>query len=110
MKTVPYTNTGENTAHIGGVTIPAGETRDVDPSLLPGWTPEGERKEDSPPDPIAEWLKGNVKEIGSALEKLSDDELHSAMYLEENGQARKSLLELMAAEKLRRASNPADGQ
>jgi hypothetical protein len=104
MKFVPHTNSFENTIHVGGVTIPAGETRDVDPSLLPGWEPEGDKMADLPADPIADMLKGNVKDVSAALELLSDDELHSALYLEERGQARKSLLELMAAEKLQRAA------
>lgn len=110
MKLVPHTNNTKNTIHIGSATIPAGETRDVDPSLLPGWKPEGAQQEDVPLDPITELLRGNVKDIGGALESLSDDDLHSAIYQEEAGQARKSLLESMAAEKLRRAANPADGQ
>ncbi|AMP13672.1 hypothetical protein [Collimonas pratensis] len=110
MKFVPHTNSTENTIHVGGVTIPSGETRDVDPSLLPGWEPEGEARVDLPPDPIADMLKGNVKDVAAALELLSDDELHSAAYLEERGQARKSLLELMAAEKLQRAAGQGGDQ
>jgi len=77
---------------------------------LPGWEPEGDKKADLPADPIADMLKGNVKDVSAALELLSDDELHSALYLEERGQARKSLLELMAAEKLQRAAGQGGDQ
>jgi len=106
MKTVPYTNTGRNTIHIGSATIPSGETRDVDPSLLPGYQPAGATAA-APVDPIATLLTGNVKNVTAALGNLSDEQLVHATSLETEGQNRKSLIEAMTAESLRRATEKA---
>lgn len=107
MQKVPYTNNGENTVHIGSATIQSGETRDVDPSLLPGYQPEGAVVEETKLDPIAELLKGSVKNISVELANLSDADLAHAGSLEQDGQNRKSLIEAMTAENLRRANDKA---
>lgn len=107
MNKVSYTNETRKFQHVGGVTIPPGETRDVDPSLLPDYQPEGKAPEAPPDDPIAELLKGNVKTISAELEALLDDELIHAAALEQDGQNRKSLIEAMTAENLRRANDKA---
>lgn len=104
MKTVPYTNNTENTVHIGSATIPAGETRDVDPSLLPDFTPEKTQDDELPPnDHLADLLVGNVADAIKALPDLSDDDLQELATKEAAGKARKSLAEAIAAETLRRA-------
>ena len=107
MNKVSYTNETTKFQHVGGVTIPPGETRDVDPSLLPDYQPEGKAPEALPIDVIAEMLKGNVKDISAELVNLSDDELIHAAALEQDGQNRKSLIEAMTAENLRRANDKA---
>lgn len=107
MNKVSYTNETRNFQHVGGVTIPPGETRDVDPSLLPDYKPEGAAPEAPPVDVIAEFLKGNVKDISAELFDLSDEELIHAAALEQDGQNRKSLIEAMTAENLRRANDKA---
>lgn len=104
MKTVPYTNNTENTVHIGSATIPAGETRDVDPSLLPDFKPEKEEGEvELPPDHLTDLLAGNVGDAVKALPDLSDEDLQELAAKEAAGKARKSLAEAIAAETLRRA-------
>lgn len=104
MKTVPFSNNTENTIHIGSATIPAGETRDVDPSLLPNYQAEGVIDEDLVLDPIAELLKVNVKLVTAQLADMTDEQLAQAVALEQDGQNRKSLIEAMTAETLRRAN------
>ena len=107
MKTVPYTNNTENTVHIGSATIPAGETRDVDPSLLPDFKAEKAQAEELPPDHLAELLAGNVTDAIKGLTDLSDDDLQDLATKEAAGKARKSLAEAIAAETLRRADEKA---
>lgn len=108
MKTVPYTNNTENTVHIGSATIPAGETRDVDPSLLPDFTPEKTQDDELPPnDHLADLLAGNVTDAIKALADLSDEDLQDLATKEAAGKARKSLAEAIAAETLRRADEKA---
>lgn len=107
MKTTSYTNETRNFLHIGGVTIPPGETRDVDPSLLPNYQPEGVAVEETEIDQIAELLKVNVKLVTEQLAYMSEDQLAHAVSLEQVGQNRKSLIEAMTAENLRRATDRA---
>lgn len=107
LKKVSYTNETCSFQHVGGVTVPPGETRDVDPSLLPDYVPEGAAPDALPGDPIAELLKGNVKTIIADLFELSDEELAHATEMEQSGQNRKSLIEAMTAENLLRANDKA---
>ncbi|NDP59571.1 MAG: hypothetical protein GZ090_09460 [Oxalobacteraceae bacterium] len=108
MNKVSYTNETRNFQHIGGVTVPPGETRDVDPSLLPDYQPEVPEQADAQGDPIAELLENNVKTVSAELANLSDDDLSHAALLEQDGQNRKSLIEAMSVETLRRATEKAD--
>jgi hypothetical protein len=102
MQKVPYTNETRNFQHVGGVTVPPGETRDVDPALLPDYKPEGESHEVEPTDPIATLLKGNVRSVIAALRDLSDEELAKAGALEQDGKKRDEILSAMMVEVLRR--------
>lgn len=107
---VPYTNETTKFQHIGGTTIPPGETRDVDPSLLPGPKAAAAKLDSAPPaDPIVELLKKKVADVVESLAKLSNDDLAKAAALEQDGQNRKSLIEAMSAENLRRAQLAAGG-
>ncbi|WP_025918210.1 hypothetical protein [Herminiimonas sp. CN] len=107
MNKVSYTNETTRFQHVGGVTIPPGETRDVDPSLLPDYQPEGVAVEEEEIDQVAELLKVNVKLVTEQLPHMSDDQLAHAVLLEQAGQNRKSLIEAMTAENLRRATDKA---
>lgn len=101
---VAYTNETQNFMHVGSVTIPPGETRDVDPSLLDGYKPEPGPEEEQPVDLIAELLKASVKNITVELPGLSDEDLARAAVLEQGGQNRKSLLAALTEETLRRVA------
>lgn len=109
MNKVPHTNETQKFLHIGAVTIPPGETRDVDASLLPGFKPVVglPSQPEIPPDLLAELLKASIKNIVPELPGMSDDDLARAATLEAAGQHRKSLLEAFAAENLRRLTDAA---
>lgn len=109
MNKVPYTNETDKFQHVGGLTIPPGETREVDPTMLPSYKPESARKEEAQSDPIADLLKKKVADVSAALPGLSDEDLATAEALEQDGQNRKSLIEAIAAENLRRADLKANG-
>lgn len=111
MSKVWYTNETNKFLHIGSVTIPPNETREVDESLLPGQKPKAEEaKTPVPPDAIAELLKKKVADVVAALHELSDDDLTKAAEQEQAGQNRKSVVEAIAAEQLRRAQVKAAGE
>jgi hypothetical protein len=102
MKT-HYTNETNKFQHIGGVTVPPGETREVDASALPNYQPEGAPPAPLQVDPIAELLKKKVADVAAALPELSQEDLGKVAALEQDGQNRKSLMEAIGAENLRRA-------
>lgn len=105
---IPHTNDTPNFQHVGGVTIPPGETRDVDPSLLPNWVPLDTGTPVEQEDHIAELLKGSVKAVIAEFESMFDEELEHMAMLEADGQNRKSMVEAIVAEQLRRATVQAD--
>lgn len=109
MNKVPYTNETTHFVHIGGVTIPPGETRDVDATLLPGYEPPvlAPPEPEVPPDLLAELLKASIKNIVPEMPGMSADDLARAVTLEEAGQKRRTLLEAFAAENLRRLTEAA---
>lgn len=104
MSIVSHTNDTRNFMHVGAVTIPPGETRDVDASLLPGYKPEGGAPDAAPVDPLAKLLAGAVKNVVGELPNLSVEDLARALELEQDGQARKSMIEAITVETLRRAA------
>jgi len=106
MQKVPYTNDGSSFQHVGGTTIPPGETRDVDPSLLPDWKPESDGKPQEAPDPLLELLGGSIASVLEVLPAMTDGELEQLAALEAANKGRKGLLEAVAAEQLRRATLP----
>lgn len=105
MKTVHHTNETKNFMHVGGVTIPPGETREVDAALLPDHTPEAPLTPDVPVDPLVQLMASSVATITAALPSLSDADLTRADELEQAGVARKSMLTALSAEILRRAAD-----
>lgn len=108
MKLVPFTNNTINTLHIGGATIPAGETRDVDESLLPGYGQETIGPEaELPSNPMIEMLKSNVRSVLEEIAALSDADLTQLVAQEEAGANRKTIIEAVGAEILRRAAGGA---
>lgn len=111
MRKVAFTNTTASFAHVGGVMIPPGDTRDVDARLVPGYQAEAAGAEPVvPADPLALVLAGKVAEVVAGLEALDDDELDRLMVLEaESDRPRKGVLEAAQTLLLARAAARLDG-
>lgn len=106
MNQVAITNTGADIRYVGGLAIPAGETRLVDAALLPP---------DAPPEPVAPdapaaadgeedpdlWaarvLDGTVAEIVEILPDLDAEQLTRLGDAEAEGRNRSTLLAAIAA-------------
>ena len=95
MAIVAFTNNTKKTAHIGTKSIPAGETREVDETLLPITHPQ-EQTEQPPANPLTELLTGNVKDVLSKLNGYTADELGAIDQLEVGGSNRKGVLDGIA--------------
>lgn len=95
MAIVAFTNNTKKTAHIGTKSIPAGETREVDETLLPITQPR-EQVEQKPANPLTELLTGNVQDVLSKLDEYTADELGAIEQLETAGANRKGVLEGIA--------------
>lgn len=106
MKRIPYTNTTEQAAYVGGVLIQPGETRLVDAlqvSPPDEGTPPEATQDDDQTHSVLGLLDRSVKDIGEALPTLTDDNLTTLETAENDGKTRKGVLEAIAAERIRRA-------
>ncbi len=119
MGMVPYTNESAKFEHLGGTTIPPGDTRMVDETLVPGYEPAGDKpagaaeggaSDDGKDEQekllaaITAMLALNVPDIQAKLPELSDKEL-DALELAESGSEgknRTTLLQAIATETLGR--------
>lgn len=109
---IPVTNTGKTTLYVGGRAIIPGETRCLPAHEVPHYLrpDQAEPPPETPPDVDAELgqiLRGNVREVIAALLALSDDHLALLATFEDKkngGLNRKTVLEAIGAEQLRRAS------
>ena len=110
MKKVPYLNEGTSIVHIDGKAIRPGDTREVDPSQIPGFTPP-EQAAPTVDDPIQELLAMKIPEIVAALPQMSPED-YAAVKEAENafGNPRKGLRKAFAEEDLRRANEQASAQ
>ena len=103
MKKVPYTNTGKTIAHIDGKSIAPNDTREVDPTQIPGYQAEAPKQE-PPADPVGALLKGKVKEITPAIPGLSDEDLDKVEAAEgAKKDPRVGVMKAVAEERLKRA-------
>lgn len=105
---VPITNRGAMPIYVASVMILPGETRHFDPEQLPpefrpAAAPAAAETKES--DSVAELARRKAAEIAGQLGSLSDEDLQRLGALEQarGGAARKSVLEAIAAEQLRRA-------
>lgn len=103
MPKVPHTNDTDKFMHVGSVTIPPGETRDVDPTLLPGYEPEEEEKPQEHDNPLDDILLKSIADIVTLLPEVPSEQLLELEAMESVGKNRKGLLEAIAAEQLKRA-------
>lgn len=103
---VPYTNEGDTFITIGLTTIPPGQTREVDQTLLPDYQAPtiGEVSAELDPHlPLRELLDGNVDTVLTALPDMPTDEIEILGELEQQGKARKTILGAIAELLLNRA-------
>ncbi|MBR8137192.1 hypothetical protein [Burkholderia cenocepacia] len=112
MKKVPYFNDSDRFKHIGGVTIPPGETREVEAVFVaagPAPTQASDGKSESTSSgstdvDIATLQTKTAAVIKDAILTLSDEQLVALNTAEEAANApRKGVLEAIAAEQLNRA-------
>lgn len=109
MNMVPFLNETSKFLHIGGVTIPPGEVRDVDPRLLPDY--EAPKASEAPgDDPLLAILALSVAKLAAGLPDLSDDELLRLEAMEQaKDKPRVGALAEITQERLRRAELQAPG-
>lgn len=113
---VPIENNGQMPIYVGGVMIPPGETRHFEDDMLPPEfrAPAEGQAEPEALDPLLAVLGGTVDHIKLGLPDLGDEELDRLEMLEAEGKARKTLIEAIAEERLRRAeakvTPPAGGE
>jgi hypothetical protein len=104
-------NTGRNVLFVGGKMIPPGEGREVDERLLPPELRDPAPEPAAPAEPsiaqlLVELLKGSVKVVVAKLPELSGDALAMVEAIEAgDGTPRKTVLEAVRAEQLRRAES-----
>lgn len=110
MGQIAYYNDKPYPVHVGGKMILPGHCREVDAAAvqIPVATAEAAGPEQG--DSVLDLLDGSVKDITAALPGLSEADLDQLEAAEQAGKTRKSLLEALAAERLRRAQAEAGGQ
>lgn len=114
MGTKHISNDGPNTIYVGGKMIAPGEGRDIDERDLPPELRDAPVVEEAPEpsldDELAALLKGSVKEVTATLPALTHEGLDRLAELERGHEhPRKTLLEAIADEVLRRADDALQG-
>ena len=107
MNQIPVTNTTEHNMHVGGHVLRPGETMHVDAHLVPPGKGETSAPADTAPplNHVQELQKAKGDIVIAELTALSLDDLHALEALEASAsKPRKSVLEAITAEHLRRAS------
>ena len=97
---IPFHNETDKFVHIGGVTIPPFDTRDVEATLHPDYKAPKAEEEKAPDNPLAALLNETVKDILPKLPEMDMEQLTALEALEQEGKNRSSLIEAIAAAKL----------
>lgn len=104
---IPVRNNSAMPIYVGAAMVPPGETRHFDKQDVPHHLRPVEQVEavvEAPADPLAELLKGNVKEVVAALAGLSIADIERLGDLEQQGHARKGVLNAIADIQLNHAA------
>jgi len=106
---IPVSNNTAMSIYVGAAMIPPGETRHFDEEMVPHHLrPAAEEAAAEPEvEPFAALLGHGVKDIAAALPTMETAEIEKLGELEQQGQARKTLLSAIAEELLTRAGNSA---
>jgi hypothetical protein len=113
MGTKYIENLGSETIFVGGKMIPPGEGREIDELLLPPEHRDAPAPQvDTPPsldELLGKELDKSVKDLEATLGGLTQEALDRMGELEAEGKQRKTLLEAIAAEKVKRADAALNG-
>jgi hypothetical protein len=99
-KRISVSNNTKMNLYVGSNIVPPGETRDFPESQVPHHLrPQEEspaKEPAAPADPLAELLKGTVKEVVAVLKGMPLADIEKLGELEQAGQARKGVLSAIA--------------
>lgn len=112
---VNFSNDSDKWVHVGPVAVPPYDSREVESEHLPNYKPEVVSVEQSPSAQnvfLADLSALSFAKLKAAIKDLSEADISTLTDLEQakGDNARKSVLELLGAEILSRAANPADGE
>lgn len=105
-------NSGDSPRYVAGRMIPPGETEHFERhELPPAMRPAAETPApaEAGPSALEALVAGKAADVVAALETLPDDDLAAVDALETAGKARKTVLEAIQAEWLRRAADAGEG-
>lgn len=120
MEQVAFTNDTKKTIHIGPKSVRPGETREVDPSMIPaklkskahGLVEKNDQASEPELNPVLLILDGTVADVLKAIAeknndgsyKYSTDDLSALEQAEQAGNTRKGVIEGLTEERLARAN------
>lgn len=109
MKKIPVHNKTAMPIYVGAAMVLPGETRHFDEHEVPRHLRPKEdapaKEQAAPADPLAEMLKGTVKEVVAALAGMPLSDIEKLGDLEQAGQERKGVLSAIADIQLNHAAN-----
>lgn len=110
MQRIPYTNTGKTGVYIGGTYIKPGETRPVDPTLIPAAPAEEEAI--MPVDLVAYLEKTSVAKVVESLKDRPAEEIDQLLDAERGrgDKARSTLIQALELERLDRLDQAAEAE
>ncbi len=107
---IAYTNPHAHTEYIGGVMIPPGETREIDPTHHPEYrAPDAQYAADAPQHIVDVLLAGDVATLLAHVPALGVDDLQELSDREQAGPRRENVLSALAEQLLTLASAQVDG-
>ena len=113
MRKTAFRNTSNRTQIVGGVTVPAGSTRQVPAYAVKAAAAPAEPTAAPDPDAArkaAALASATVDEVVAELPNLTPEQLAEVQAAETAGKARKGILSAIAEELIRRAGGGAAGE
>lgn len=107
---VAYTNPHKHPEYIGGVMIPAGETREIDATHHPDYRPPESGTADTPQHIVDVLLAGEAAKLLAHIPALGAEDLQLLSDREQEGARRKEVLSAIAVQLLTLASEQQDEQ
>ena len=106
MQKIAYTNETKTPQFFGGIMVPTGETREIDPTFLPSWRPATASTSNNTPVHIVDHLLAQpVSVILTAIPSLCIEDVDLMGEKEQEGAARKEILSVLAERLLSEANN-----